>query len=56
MVVTTDAPEVRAACAAHGIQALMTRTDHASGSDRLAEAVDLLGLTDADLVVNVQGR
>lgn len=55
VVVATDAPEVRAACAAHGIQALMTRTDHASGSDRLAEAVDLLGLTDADLVVNVQG-
>lgn len=55
VVVATDAPEVRAACAAHGIQALMTRADHPSGSDRLAEAVDLLGLTDADLVVNVQG-
>lgn len=55
VVVATDAPEVREACAAHGILALMTRADHPSGSDRLAEAVDLLGLKDADLVVNVQG-
>ncbi|MEO3691454.1 3-deoxy-manno-octulosonate cytidylyltransferase [Roseateles paludis] len=55
VVVATDAPEVREACAAHGVQALMTRADHPSGSDRLAEAVDLLGLKDADLVVNVQG-
>lgn len=55
VVVATDAPEVREACAAHGVQAVMTRSDHPSGSDRLAEAVDLLGLKDADLVVNVQG-
>ena len=33
----------------------MTRHRSRPGSDRLAEAVDLLGLTDADLVVNVQG-
>jgi 3-deoxy-manno-octulosonate cytidylyltransferase (CMP-KDO synthetase) len=37
------------------VQALLTRTDHLSGSDRLAEACDLLGLADADRVVNVQG-
>jgi 3-deoxy-manno-octulosonate cytidylyltransferase (CMP-KDO synthetase) len=55
VVVATDAPEVRAACEAHGVNAVMTRADHPSGSDRLAEAVDLLGLADADLVVNVQG-
>jgi 3-deoxy-manno-octulosonate cytidylyltransferase (CMP-KDO synthetase) len=34
---------------------LLTRTDHASGSDRLAEACTLLGLDGADIVVNVQG-
>lgn len=55
VVVATDAPEVREACEAHGIRALMTRADHASGSDRLAEAVELLGLSDDALVVNVQG-
>jgi 3-deoxy-manno-octulosonate cytidylyltransferase (CMP-KDO synthetase) len=35
--------------------ALLTRADHASGSDRLAEACTLLGLDGDDLVVNVQG-
>jgi len=33
----------------------LTRVDHASGSDRLAEASDILGLTDGEIVVNVQG-
>jgi 3-deoxy-manno-octulosonate cytidylyltransferase (CMP-KDO synthetase) len=55
VVVATDAPEVSAACAAHGVQALMTRADHPSGSDRLAEAVEQLGLADDAAVVNVQG-
>jgi len=55
VVVATDAPEVAAACAAHGVRALMTRADHPSGSDRLAEACTLLGLADDAAVVNVQG-
>ena len=55
VIVATDAPEVAAACAAHGVQALMTRADHLSGSDRLAEAVEQLGLADDAVVVNVQG-
>ncbi|MFN3860260.1 MAG: 3-deoxy-manno-octulosonate cytidylyltransferase [Roseateles sp.] len=55
IVVATDAPAVAAACAAHGVRALMTRTDHPSGSDRLAEAVEQLGLADDATVVNVQG-
>jgi 3-deoxy-manno-octulosonate cytidylyltransferase (CMP-KDO synthetase) len=44
-----------AACQAHGIDAVLTRTDHPSGSDRLAEACDLLSLSDDSIVVNVQG-
>jgi 3-deoxy-manno-octulosonate cytidylyltransferase (CMP-KDO synthetase) len=55
VVVATDAPEVIAACEAHGIPAVLTRADHPSGSDRLAEASELLGLAHEDLVVNVQG-
>ena len=55
VVVATDAPEVLSACAAHGVHALLTRADHVSGSDRLAEACELLGLDDDDVVVNVQG-
>ena len=55
VVVATDAQRVLDACAAHGVQAVMTRSDHASGSDRLAEACEQLGLDGDDVVVNVQG-
>ena len=55
VVVAADAPEILAACAAHGVRAIPTRADHASGSDRLAEACATLGLDGEDVVVNVQG-
>jgi 3-deoxy-manno-octulosonate cytidylyltransferase (CMP-KDO synthetase) len=55
VVVAGDSPSIISACEAHGIEALLTRTDHPSGSDRLAEACDLLGLADNAIVVNVQG-
>lgn len=54
-VVATEAPTVAAACAAHGIEAVLTRADHPSGTDRLAEVATLLGLADDAIVVNVQG-
>lgn len=55
VVVATDSPAVLDACAQHGVRAVMTRDDHPSGSDRLAEACDLLALPDQATVVNVQG-
>jgi 3-deoxy-manno-octulosonate cytidylyltransferase (CMP-KDO synthetase) len=55
VVVAGDDERIVQACAAHGVRALLTRSDHASGSDRLAEACALLGLDGAQVVVNVQG-
>jgi 3-deoxy-manno-octulosonate cytidylyltransferase (CMP-KDO synthetase) len=55
VVVAADDARVVTACQQHGIEALLTRQDHVSGSDRLAEACELLGLGDDALVVNVQG-
>ncbi len=55
VVVAADDERIVAACAAHGVQALLTRQDHLSGSDRLAEACQLLGLSHEAVVVNVQG-
>jgi 3-deoxy-manno-octulosonate cytidylyltransferase (CMP-KDO synthetase) len=55
VVVAGDDPRIIDACARNGIEALPTRTDHASGSDRLAEAAALLALPDDMIVVNVQG-
>ena len=54
-VVAADDESILAACTAHGVAAVLTRNDHASGSDRLAEACALLGLDGDDIVVNVQG-
>ena len=55
VVVAADHSSIVDACTAHGIDALLTRDDHPTGSDRLAEACVLLGLDGADVVVNVQG-
>lgn len=54
-VVAADDARILDACRQHGVEAVLTRTDHASGSDRLAEACTLLGLDGDDVVVNVQG-
>ena len=55
VVVATDDARVLAACQSHGVEAIMTRSDHLSGSDRLAEACEILKLKDQEIVVNVQG-
>jgi 3-deoxy-manno-octulosonate cytidylyltransferase (CMP-KDO synthetase) len=55
VVVAADSASIIQACQAHGIEAILTRPDHPSGSDRLAEACTLLGLEGNDVVVNVQG-
>ena len=51
VVVAADSPEIVMACEAHGVRALLTRLDHPSGSDRLAEASQLLALGASDIVV-----
>jgi len=55
VVVAADDARIVQACEHHGVQAVLTRSDHATGSDRLAEACELLGIHGDDVVVNVQG-
>jgi 3-deoxy-manno-octulosonate cytidylyltransferase (CMP-KDO synthetase) len=55
VVVATDDTRIRDALADDGVQVVMTRTDHISGTDRLAEAIALLDLDDDEIVVNLQG-
>ena len=55
VVVAADHAEIVGACEAHGVRVVLTRDDHATGSDRLAEACALLGLDGDAVVVNVQG-
>jgi 3-deoxy-manno-octulosonate cytidylyltransferase (CMP-KDO synthetase) len=56
VAVATDDERIRAAVAAHGIDVCLTRADHPTGTDRLAEVARLLELPDDAIVVNVQGR
>lgn len=57
VVIATDSDEVLAACREFGAEAVMTRADHQSGTDRVAEVARALGASGPgfDLVVNVQG-
>lgn len=55
VVVATDDKRIFNAVEAANAKAVMTRDDHTSGTDRLAEAAEVLGLGNNDIVVNVQG-
>jgi 3-deoxy-manno-octulosonate cytidylyltransferase (CMP-KDO synthetase) len=55
VVVATDDARVVQALAGSGVEVCMTRADHASGSDRLAECAARLGWPDDAMVVNLQG-
>ena len=55
VVVATDDARIADAARRFGVDAVMTREDHPTGTDRLAEAALLLALRDDEIVVNVQG-
>ncbi len=55
VMVATDHLDILAACEQHGIAACMTRADHPSGTDRIAEVAAQMGLAADAVVVNVQG-
>lgn len=52
VIVATDSPEVAAALAPYDLEVALTRDDHATGTDRIAEVVADI---EADIIVNVQG-
>ena len=55
VIVATDHEDIRAACAAHGVEVCLTRADHPSGTDRIAEVARTLDLPPDAVVVNLQG-
>jgi len=55
VVVATDDERISRAVEAFGGEAIMTSAEHRCGTDRIAEAADMLGLKDDDIVINVQG-
>jgi len=55
VVVATDDQRIMEAVHRFGGKAVMTRTDHVSGTDRLAEAADKMRINPSDIVINIQG-
>ncbi|MBM9536337.1 3-deoxy-manno-octulosonate cytidylyltransferase [Desulfobulbus alkaliphilus] len=55
VVVATDDQRIADAVASFGGSWVMTRGDHATGTDRLAEAALLLDISDQEIIVNIQG-
>jgi len=55
VIVATDHPDVAAAVQAAGGEVCMTRADHQSGTERLAEVIDHYQFSDDTVIVNVQG-
>ena len=55
VIVATDHAEILIACEKYGVAARLTRSDHPSGTDRIAEVAAGLGLAANAVVVNVQG-
>jgi len=53
--IATDSEKIEKAAKSFGAQSVMTRSDHESGTQRIAEAVKILELGDEDIVVNLQG-
>lgn len=55
VVVATDDDRIAKAVAGFGGEYVLTRDDHVTGTDRLAEAVELMNIDEQDVVVNIQG-
>ena len=55
VVIATDHDDIAKTSRDHSVEVFMTRADHATGTDRLAEIATLLNLPDDEIVVNVQG-
>ncbi len=55
VIIATDDERIRATCESAGADAVLTRPDHASGTDRIAEIAASRGWAASDIVVNVQG-
>lgn len=53
--IATDSQQIVDVVSAYGFQSLLTKGDHPTGTDRLAEAASLLNLKDGEIVVNIQG-
>ena len=55
VLIATDSKEVINVCKKYGVEAVITDKNHQSGSDRIKEAADIIGLDEKEIVINMQG-
>jgi 3-deoxy-manno-octulosonate cytidylyltransferase (CMP-KDO synthetase) len=55
VIVATDDTRIINVALSAGAEAVLTRADHPSGTDRIAETVQILSLPDEEIIINVQG-
>ena len=55
VVIATDDERILSAAQGFGAEVVMTSSSHESGSDRICEVVDTLGMNDSEIVINMQG-
>lgn len=55
VIIATDDDKIEKVCREFGAEVCMTSPQHTSGTERLAEVVDIIGLDDDEIVVNLQG-
>ena len=55
VAIATDSPDVVNICKKYNFNAILTNKNHKSGSDRIKEASDILGLDKNDIIINMQG-
>ncbi|MGM0542211.1 MAG: 3-deoxy-manno-octulosonate cytidylyltransferase [Pseudomonadota bacterium] len=55
IIIATESLDVKAVCEGFGAEVCLTAADHQSGTERIAEVIELSGLQDDEIIVNVQG-
>lgn len=55
VIVCTDSSKIAEVCLTGGIKVCLTRDVHSNGTERIAEAADIIGANDADIIIDIQG-
>lgn len=55
IIIATESKAVKEACLAFGAEVLLTSEHHQSGTERIAEVIELANIADDEIIVNVQG-
>jgi len=55
VAVCTDSLNIIEECVRHNVNCILTKSEHTNGTERIAEAIDSLNISDSDIVIDIQG-